>query len=172
MKSSEDSFTIEELTKFSLFAAGRIISIDLLLEDEPIMTWMLESILKSRDIPTALEWIKGLFAWLRPDDRCALIPVATLHQTFIKRLLDILLGFEDNREFKRLGNQFIEASLTLKYCRTILNHLSDDLNERGGDRPAWLITMLCAIRGRLHGYLLEYDFGGVKDEEVRRGLRI
>ena len=59
MKTSEDSFTIEELTKFSLFAAGRIISIDLLLEDEPIMTWMLESILKSRDIPTALEWIKG-----------------------------------------------------------------------------------------------------------------
>ena len=162
---------VEELTKFSLYAAGRIISIDLILEDSCMMAGMLESILKSRGIPAGLDWIKGLFAWLRPDDRCALIPVATLHQTFIKRLLEILLNCEDNSEFKRLGNEFIDAPFDPEMLRTILAHLSGDLNENSSsDRSAWLITMICAIRSRLHEYLLEFDFGAVRDEEVKRGI--
>ena len=157
----------ENLVLFSLYSAGRLISIDLLINDENTMNLMLESILNGRGVAVALEWIKGLFAWLRPDDRCALIPVADLHQKLVKRIVNVLLSHPSNAKFKSLGNDFVESQFDPDTLRSILKHL----DGCDGDRAAWMITMICASRGRLHGYLLEYDFGMmVRDEEVLKGI--
>jgi hypothetical protein len=158
----------EELILFSLFCAGRLISIDLLISEEITMNLMIESILDGRGISVALEWIKGLFAWLRPDDRSALIPVASLHQKLLKRILNVLLSIKNNSKFKSLGNDFIESQFDPDTLRSILEHLS---GCGGGDRAAWMMTMICASRGRLHRFLLDFDFEGiVEDEEVLKGI--
>lgn len=159
----------EDLVLFSLFSAGRLISIDLLISDEFTFNLMLESILNGRGVPVALEWIKGLFAWLRPDDQCALIPVASLHQLLLKKIINILLGFSSNSKFKSLGRDFVQSPFDSDTLQSILDHLD---GEGKGDRAAWMITMLCASRGRFHRYLLDYNFDEmVKDEEVLEGIR-
>ena len=158
----------EELTKFSLFSVGRLISLDLLFEDDETLNLILSSLMKTRAVSDVLEWIKGLFAWLRPDERCALIPVATLHQTLLKQMLNLILKISCNSEFKQLANEFVEANFDPDTLKSILESLT---TGKYGDRAAWMITMICASRGRLHEYLLSFDFRLiVQDDEVLKGI--
>lgn len=164
-----DCESVEELNKFTLFASGRIISLDFLFNDTETFKLILAGLVKGnqRSISSILEWIKGLFAWLRPDERCALIPVAILHQTLLRRLLDFILNIENNSEFRRLGHEFADAPFDPDSLSEILGHLRSSC----GDRSAWLITMICASRGRLHRFLLDFDFTEmVSDPEILTGI--
>jgi hypothetical protein len=170
---SKEECNANELKKLIQFASGRLVSLDTILEDSEVLGIVFDVMLRLGGMRVSLEWIKGLFAWLRPDDRSALIPVSLLHQRLVRGLLDVLLGLESNSLFKELGSELVEkvSLLEPEMLQSVLKHLKTEIEDSGNDRSAWLLTMLCASRGHLHGLLLKYDFSShVKDPEVLKGI--